>query len=222
MALISHFLKLYYSPVSKANFVIANIIPGYLAEVFFLVFLPQIIVGVKKYFLLFLILSPTLKLSAQNEVGPDGNKLIWVFVILAAIFIMIAVFRIKGKRKQPLIVRQKITVELEKNRLYYPDFLALTVKNIGNIDLDLDRPLLIFDNFWMRRKFRLNGIGNRSFYPLYLVKGHPHKLNIDLNHFYSHDKKLKNYPKVKIKIFNVKGRQLGSKSVYLRKTLVKF
>jgi hypothetical protein len=184
--------------------------------------LPQIIVGVKKKFLLFLILCLTLKLSAQNEIGPDGNKIVWVLLIFVAAIILFIVFRKRGNKKQPLIVRQKIKIELESDRLYYPGNIKLTIRNIGNTDIDLDRPLLIFDNFWLRRKFRLKGIENRTFYPLYLVKGKTHTLNIDLNHFYSYDKKLKSYPKVKITIFNVKGRRLGSNAVYLRKTLVKF
>jgi hypothetical protein len=184
--------------------------------------LPQIMMGVKKYFLLFLILVSTLTLSAQNEVRPDGDKIVWVLLILLATAILFFVFRKRESRKQPLFVRQRIKTELEKNRLYFPDYLTLTVKNIGNTDVDLDRPLLIFDNFWLKRKFRLKGMDNRTFYPLYMVKNYIHSLQIDLNHFYSYDRKLKRYPKVKIILFNVKGKRLGSNSIYLRKTLIKF
>jgi Ca2+/Na+ antiporter len=178
--------------------------------------------SVKKYFLLLLILVSTLNLSAQNEVRPDGDKIVWVLLIFLATVFLFFVYRKKGNIKQTLFVRQRIKIELEKSRLYFPDFLTLTVHNIGNTDIDMDRPLLIFDNFWLKRKFRLKGVENRSFYPLYLVKGHLHKLNIDLNHFYSYDRKLKRFPKVKIILFNVKGRRLGSNSVYLRKTLIKY
>jgi hypothetical protein len=178
--------------------------------------------GVKKYFLLILILVSTLNLSAQNEVRPDGDKIVWVLLIFLATAILFFVFRKKESRKQPLFVRQRIKIVLEKNRLYFPDYLTLTVKNIGNTDIDLDRPLLIFDNFWLKRKFRLKGIENRSFYPLYMVKNYTHTLQIDLNHFYSYDRKLKRYPKAKIILFDVKGKRLGSDSVYLRKTLVKY
>lgn len=169
-----------------------------------------------------MLLISALNLSAQNEVKPDGDKLIWVLLILAVIIILVGVFRKTGKGKKPLFIIQRIKIELEKNRLYYPDYITLTVKNIGNTDIDLDRPLLTFDNFWLKRKFRLKGIENRSLYPLYFVKGNSHTLNIDLNHFYLYDRKLKRYPKVKITLFNVKGKRLGSNSVYLRKTLVKF
>lgn len=167
-------------------------------------------------------LISTIDLSARNEIGPEGNKILLVLLILVVGIILWLVFRKKGNKKQPFFVRQKVKIELEKDRLYYPDELKLTVRNTGNVDIDLDRPLLIFDSFWLKRKFRLKGFENRSFYPLYLIKSKTHTLNIDLNHFYSYDKKLKRYPKVKVALFNVKGSRLGSISVYLRKTLVKF
>lgn len=176
----------------------------------------------KKYFILFTLLISTQTLSARNEIGPEGSKIAWIFVALLVFVAIWLFFGKKGNKKQPLIVRQRVKIEIEKDRLYFPDELKLTVKNTGNIDIDLDRPLLIFDNFWLKRKFRLKGMDNHTFYPLFMVKNYTHTLNIDLNHFYSYDKKLKRYPKVKIILFNVKGKRLGSNSVYLRKTLVKF
>ena len=176
----------------------------------------------KKYFLLIIILVSTLKLSAQNEIGPDGDKLLWLLGIFLLLVIVFFVLRKKGDKKRPLFAREKIKIELDKDRRYFPDYLTLNVKNAGNIDIDLDRPLLVFDNFWRKRKFRLSGTNNRVFYPLYMTKGYNHTLNIDLNHFYSYDKKLKRYPKVKITISNVKGKRLGSSSIFLRKTLIKF
>ncbi len=162
------------------------------------------------------------QLSAQNEIGPDGDKLLWLLIFLVVIPLFFFVFGKKGKKKQPLFARAKIKIELEKNRLYCPDYLTLNINNIGDVDVDLDRPLMIFDNFWLKRKFRLSGANGRTFYPLYMVKGYNHNLNIDLNHFYSYDRKLKRYPKIRISIYNVKGRRLGSKTVYLRKTLIQF
>jgi hypothetical protein len=179
-------------------------------------------IKLKKFIILFTLLISTLKLSAQNEIGPDGDKIVWVMLILAAVIIISVVFSKRGKGKQPLIALQRIKIDLQKDRLYYPDNIKLTVKNTGNADIDLDRPMLIFDNFWLKRKFRLKGMESRSFYPLYLEKGKTHDLNIDLNHFYSYDRKLKRYPKIKLILFNLKGKRLDSNSVYLRKTLVKF
>lgn len=178
-------------------------------------------------FLIFLMTFSQL-VSAQNEVAPEGEKLIWIFIILIVFVFALSflIFRKKDKKtakvQKPFFQKNRVTVKLEKDKLYYPDNIKLTVKNIGNTDLDLDRPLLILDNFWLKRKFKLKGMDNRTFYPLYLEKGKTHTLQIDLTRFYSHDKSLKKYPKVKLAIYDVKGKRLGSKSVYLRKTLFKF
>lgn len=176
----------------------------------------------KKYFFFFILLGATFNLSAQNVVGPDGDKLIWLVLVVLAAIIVLFIFSKRGNKNRPLFAREKVKIDLGKNRLYYPDYLTFNVKNTGNVDIDLDRPLLVFDNFWLKRKFRLKGTDNRIFYPLYMAKGYTHTLNIDLNHFYSYDKKLKRYPKVKVTIFNVQGKRLGNSSIYLRKTLIKF
>lgn len=181
----------------------------------------------KKIPVLYIFLLLAFPAFAQNEIGPEGEKLIWVFLALAILIIGFFIVRNKGnkgKSKKETFVRfpKKLLVQLEKNALYYPDNLTLTVKNTSNTDVDLDRPLLIFDNFWLKRKFKLKGVGNRQFYPLYLEKGKSHKLQIDLDGFYSHDKSLKKFPKAKVVVNSVKGKNLGSKSVFLRKTLFKF
>ncbi len=176
--------------------------------------------------LIFFLLSSQL-LFAQNEIGPEGNKLLWlllVIIVLSAVFMFTAKpFKKSGaKQKKPLFRRRKIKLELEKDALYYPDNLTMKVKNSGNEDVDLNQPLLVFDNFWLTRKFKIKGMDNHSFYPLYLEKGKTHTLQIDLTRFYSHDKKLKKFPKAKIILSDVNGKKLASKAVFLRKTLVKF
>ena len=180
----------------------------------------------KKLFLLSVLLLISQLIYAQNEIGPEGDKLIWFLFIPLIIIVLIVAFIKKNKKnpskQKPFFQRDKIEIRIEKDQIYYPDFLNLKIKNIGNSDIDLDKPLLILDNFWLKRKFRLKGMDNRNFYPLYLEKGKTHTLQISLTRFYSHDKSLKKYPKAKISIFNVKGKCLGSKSVFLRKTLFKF
>ncbi len=180
----------------------------------------------KKTLIVSIFLLNSQLIFAQNEIGPEGDKLIWFLLIPVLIIVLFFVFRKKNKKtttkQKPFFQRSKIKIELEKDKLYYPDSLTLKVKNIGNSDIDLDKPLLILDNFWLKRKFKLKGMGNRTYYPLYLEKGKTHSLQIDLTRFYSHDKKLKKFPKAKLIIYDVKGKKLGSKSVYLRKTLFKF
>lgn len=168
----------------------------------------------------------TLAAVAQNEIGPEGHKLIWVFLvvllIVLAFYFLFTKIKKKAGNSNPFFRFRRVKIEFTKDRLYYPDSLTLVVKNTGNVDIDLDQPLLIFDNFWMKRKFKIKGTGMHSFYPLYLEKGKPHSIQIDLNRFYRHDKSLKKFPKAQIVIKDVKGKILGSRSVYLRKTLFKF
>ncbi|HYQ58675.1 MAG TPA: hypothetical protein VEP89_15150 [Draconibacterium sp.] len=166
-------------------------------------------------------------LYAQNEIGPEGHKLLWVFFFLLAVTLVFVFtskpFKKNGKAKRrPILSFKKLDIKLEKDAKYFPDTLILTVKNTGSEAIDLEQPLLVFDNFWLKRKFRIKGMDNYSFYPLFLEKGKTHQLTIDLNRFYSHDKSLKKFPKVKVHLNDVKGKRLGSKAVFLRKTLVKF
>lgn len=159
--------------------------------------------------------------------GPDG----YIFLIALAILIILPVLYLafrktvrkkrpnNGQRKQGFWSRKKVTIELEKDRLYYPDTIRLIVKNTGKSDVDLDRPLLIFRNFWSKRKFRLKGTQRYSFYPLLLEPGKIHDLAIDLNHFYRHDKRLKRYPRITLVVSDVSGKKFPPKSIMLRKTL---
>lgn len=166
---------------------------------------------------------------AKNIIGPEGYKLIGVIgfiIFLLFLFILSGKSKLKTTTKKsyniPFIKRRKIKISLKKDRLYYPDFLELTIINKGSEDIDIDNPLLIFSNKWISRKFKLKGISNYNFYPLYLSKGDKHTLSIDLNRFYSHDKSLKKFPKTKIVIYDVKGSKLASEKVMLRKTLFNF
>ena len=193
---------------------------------FFLLFLRQIII-VKKLYLIFLFLLSNISVFAQNEIGPEGGKLIWILLFFIAV--IISLFILWGKKKKTkrkagsfLLFQKKLKVTLEKDALYYPDNLDLKVTNTRNYDIDMGQPMLVFDNFWLKRKFRIKGFQNRNFYPLYLEKGKSHVLKIDLNRFYSHDKSLKKFPKAKVVVFDVKGKRLGSSSLFLRKTLFKF
>lgn len=168
----------------------------------------------------------TQPLWAQNEIGPEGHKLLWFLLVLVAAivalfyFVKLPVF--SQKKGGPFIKRKKVSITLVKDRLYYPDELVLTVTNEGNTPVDIDLPLLVLSSIWLKRKFKLKGTNNASFYPLYLDKGQSHSLKIDLNRFYAHDKTLKKLPKASVLVKEVEGKRLGSISVFLRKTLFKF
>lgn len=171
------------------------------------------------------ILSAASNTATVEVKGPDGI----VFLIsLAILFIIPAIYfifryfrknRIQSTASSTIFSRKKITIELEKDRKYYPDFVKISIKNTGKKDIDLDQPLLIFRNFWTKRKFKLKGTNRYSFYPLLLEPGKTHDLTIDLNHFYRHDKQLKRYPQITVMVFDVNGKKFPPRSIMLRKTL---
>jgi len=165
--------------------------------------------------------------GTTTVVGPDGYRLLEVLVALLLPIVIYLFVKGVQRRKKPseagskssFLKRKRLEILLEKDRLYYPDWLKLTVRNTGSVDVDLEEPLLIFSSFWMKRKFRLKGTNNYHFYPLYLEAGKVHDLDIDLNRFYRHDRRLKRFPKVTVVISEVKGKTFPARSVMLRKTL---
>jgi hypothetical protein len=157
--------------------------------------------------------------------GPDGLALliaIGILLLFPAIYFLYRYFR-QGNNKsgasKPLWTRKRLVIELQKDRKYYPDFIKMTVRNTGKSVVDLDQPLLIFRNFWTKRKFKLKGTNRYSFYPLLLEPGKLHHLTIDLNHFYRHDKRLKKYPRITVVVSDVNGKKFAPQSIMLRKTL---
>lgn len=162
-------------------------------------------------------------LPVSSEIGPEGHKLVW-FLLSVVVLGLVAfgvLFRKKGAKGFGSIFpkRSKVKVKIRKDRLYRPRYLELTVVNTGTTDVDLGNPLLILQGMWYSRKFKLKGNGRNWYYPLFLVKGQSHTLNIDLHQFYGFDRTLKRLPKVKVVVNDVDGRRLGSTQVLLRKTL---
>lgn len=180
----------------------------------------------KKVLIILFLLVFRESLYAQNEIGPEGHKLLWLAGIVLFTGLAILFIWKRGKKrlnfKKPFLNRKKVKIQLLKDRLYYPDHIELTITNTGNADVDIDTPMLVFTGLWYSRKFKLKGTNNTSFYPLYLMKGQNHTLNIDLNRFYGFDKTLKRLPRVRIAVSDVSGKRLGSKKVLLRKTLFNF
>ncbi len=169
--------------------------------------------------------TPAQPATAVTVKGPDGYALLGILIVIVIpvlIYFFVNWLRNKGTRKSKassLFHKSRYTVTLEKNKVYFPDFLTLRVNNTGNTDIDLDRPLLVFHNFWLKRKFKLKGTTGYNFYPLLLEPGKSHELTIDLGHFYRHDSALKRFSRVTVTIKQVNSKSTVSQQVMLRKTL---
>lgn len=178
----------------------------------------------KKLLLFFSLVVPA-KVFSQNEVQPDGDKLLWVIVALICLPIVYYLIRFrlfpkKNIKGRPVSVSsRKLKVELEKNRRYRPSVLTLKISNNSRKDIDLQAPVLMFRKLWSKRKFKLKGIDRYEIYPLYLEAGKAHELRIDLSVFYNYDKKLRRFYWTKIRVADTKGKAYTSRYVTMRKSL---
>ena len=177
----------------------------------------------KRTFFLILWIIPVIAFS-QNEVNPDGYKLLIILLALLVIPLIFSVFWRIFKKKGNQKVNQKfhwkkLKLFLDKDRKYRPGNLYLKIENVSSRDIDIEAPVLFFRKLWRMRKFKLKGINRQKIYPLYLEKGKTHELQIDLSIFYQHDKKLKRFYWAKIKLRDTKGKRYSSKYITLRKSL---
>jgi len=114
----------------------------------------------------------------------------------------------------------KLNVVLNKDRLFRPQILTLTIRNTGKYEADLNAPVLEFRKIWSKRKFKLNGIKGQQVYPLFLQPGITHQLVIETSTFHQYDRSIKSFYWARIYISDIEGRKWKSNNVKLRKSLV--
>jgi hypothetical protein len=141
---------------------------------------------------------------------------VWMALVIVAALPMILYFFAGWLRS---VSRKKLEIILDKDRLYMPRTIYLTVKNAGNEPIDLNNPLVVFSHYFIRRKLKLKGAEGRNYYPLFLDPGMSHELNIDMNSFFQYDPSLKKYSRLTVYITDINGKVSGSKSIMVRKSL---
>ena len=164
-----------------------------------------------------------LQITGVNVKGPDGYAFLAILLLLllpAVVYLLVRLLRDENKRGwKGLFPGNRLTLSLEKNKLYFPDILKMKVVNTGKTDIDLDIPVLTFSRFIIHRNFKLKGTNQYRFYPLLLEPGKVHDLVIDLNRFYKYDSHLRRFPKISVVIRSLDRSSRASKSVRIRKTL---
>ncbi|MCA1760336.1 MAG: hypothetical protein LC658_11260, partial [Bacteroidales bacterium] len=109
----------------------------------------------KRLLVIIFLLSTGSPVWAQNEVGPEGQKLFWLAIIIsfAVLFYLFALgpFKLKRKIGNPFSSKKKVNIGLKKDRLYYPDELLLTIENTGKKAVDIEQPMLVFSSIWVKR-----------------------------------------------------------------------
>lgn len=180
---------------------------------------------IKGYFFL-LIFNPLLSFS-QFISGIEKETLAVTVIVLA--FLLFAVLgyeliRFLRNRNSGFLSiffrKVKLNVHLEKDRLFYPKVLTITIRNTGNQVVDISAPVLEYRKIWSKRKFKLNGVSGQQIYPLLLDPGKVHRLPIETSTFHQYDREIKTYYWARIYVSDVEGRKWKSNDVKLRKSLV--
>jgi hypothetical protein len=152
---------------------------------------------------------PAIPFDFQN---PD----VWVALVIVAALPMSIYFFVRWLRSGS---NKKLEVFLDKDRLYMPRTIYLSVKNTGIEPIDINNPVVVFSYYFIRRKLKLKGSEGRNYYPLYLDPGMSHELSIDMNCFFQYDPSLKKYFRLTVYITELNGKVSGSKSIMVRKSL---
>ncbi|MBW8334059.1 MAG: hypothetical protein K0M40_18705 [Prolixibacteraceae bacterium] len=178
------------------------------------------------YFNMFLF--DPLALFSGNGIDPEKLLLIRIIAVLSAILILIigwGAFKYFQKKRNfgrffRFLKKVKIDVHLDKDRLFRPHVLTITIRNIGKHEADLDAPILEFRKIWTKRKFKLNGIKGQQVFPLFLNPGITHQMRVETATFHLYDREIKSFYWARIHVSDIDGRKWKSNSVKLRKSLV--
>ena len=169
-----------------------------------------------------------LAIFSGNETDPEKLQLlriIAILVIILGLFMARGIWKFFQKKENRsrifwFLNKVKLEVTLEKDRLFRPQVLTMTISNIGKQEADLNAPVIEFRKIWTKRKFKLNGIKGQQVYPLFLNPGLTHELQIETATFHQYDRTIKSFYWARIYVSDVEGHQWKSNKVKLRKSLV--
>jgi len=181
-----------------------------------------------KDWVLNVMLFDPLALISGNETDPEKlqlQRIIALLVVILGLLVGWEVWKFYQKKRRPggffrFMSKVKLDVTLEKDKLYRPHFLTMTIQNIGKQEADLNAPIIEFRKIWTTRKFKVNGIRGQQVYPLLLYPGITHELEIETNTFYQYDREIKSYYWARIFVSDIEGHRWKSNRVKLRQSLV--
>lgn len=157
--------------------------------------------------------------------GMDNAMLVNIILIQALVIVFLVGYeirRILKSKGQGTIWRPfwriKLVVYLDKDRVYNPNVLTLTIKNTGKREVEINAPVLEFRKVWSKRKFKLSGSNGNSNYPMFIQPGNKHQVFIETARFHQYDEEIKGYYFARIYFSDVDGRKWRSNDVKLRKS----
>lgn len=174
------------------------------------------------------LLFDPLAMFSGHETDPEKLQLLRIIaflIIVLGLFIAREAWKFFQKKENFsrifwFLNKVKLEVTLEKDRLFRPRVLTMTIINTGKKEADLNAPVIEFRKIWTKRKFKLNGIKGHQVYPLFLHPGLTHELEIETATFHQYDRSIKNFYWARIYVSDVDGHQWKSNKVKLRKSLV--
>lgn len=179
---------------------------------------------INEYFLL--VLDPPLLSFPQFLSGVEKETLAWIIILLSVLLLVVLGYEIQRIQRKKSVgffrFFRKVTLDvtLEKDRLFRPQVLTMTIRNIGKNEADIDAPVLEYRKIWSTRRFKLNGVNGNQIYPMYIHPGERHQLSIETSTFHQYDREIKSYYWARILVSDVEGRKWKSNKVKLRKSLI--
>lgn len=151
-------------------------------------------------------------------VAPEGDKLL---VILPILLLLVAsgLYLWKRKNIKLPIIKRRLKIRLEKNKIYRPTVIHLNVQNTSKSGVSIENPIIRFKKIWSSKAFKIKSVNTQVIYPLYLEAGESHRLPISLEPFYSFNKRLKRYPRIRIEFTFDKTKSRSSNYIFTKSTI---
>lgn len=162
-------------------------------------------------------LSMNILLNQIQTVGPEGNKILWVLLVLGVIILLAILFRKNARIHFPNFSR-KVSITLEKNQIYHPTVVNFTIFNDDRKAIVIQNPVLRFRKGKRTKAYRITSVRTKDIYPLYLEPNKTHSLPVSLQPFYDHHKQLKRFSRLRVE-FRYNNRFKSSRYVLLKPTL---
>ena len=110
----------------------------------------------------------------------------------------------------------EIELSLLRNIKFRPSLISLVIRNVGDREVYLDVPVLLFKRWGTKRKFRILAVGLSELYPMHLKPGKASVVNIDLEQFYQYAPKLRKACRLSVLMDEVQGRKFKSRTIRLK------
>lgn len=159
-----------------------------------------------------------IRLLQIEIIGPQGDKLVWVFLFVALIVALVFFFNKKRTFAWPSLIN-RVLVSIEKNKVYHPTTIQLKVVNKTAKAIVIENPIIRFKRGKTTSAYKIKKVNAKNIYPLYLEPAKTHLLPVDLDPFFEYNPKLKKFNRLRIEFTYNQNKQKSSNYLLLRPTL---